>query len=216
MKGLKTMIIIEVQIILILLVYLVWKTIDMQEKVRRTNLYVHEAIRDTRFEEISQLNDLDILLGDPLASGTIIMYTKIDCEYCAGFFAETFPLIDSAYLKTGKLKLIIRYLPDLRDSISLEIIRYSYCMDQQGLFDDYLQHIGSGQDDFKGGLIVEAKNAKEMSSCIHSQGLNQYLISSATKARQAGINVTPFFIINGKELRGDRKFIKFKELIEQG
>ncbi len=216
MKGLKTIIIIEVQIILILLGYLVWKTIDLEEKVRRTNMFLHEAIRDTRFEEISQSNEMDIVLGDPVVSGTIIMYTKVDCEYCADFFKETFPLIDSAYLKTGKLKFIVRYLPDSRDSSSLELIRYSYCMDEQGLFYDYLSYNISGKADLPDGHLVLVKDTLALSMCYHAQQLNQYITSTATKARQAGINVTPFFIINGKELRGDRKFIKFKELIEQG
>ncbi|MEO5906862.1 MAG: thioredoxin domain-containing protein [Saprospiraceae bacterium] len=222
MKGLRTIIVIEVQIILILLAYLVWKTIELEEKVRRTNIFVHEAIRDTRFEELNQINEMDILLGDANASGTIIMYTKVDCAFCTGFFRETFPGIDSAYLKTGKIKFIIRYLPEHHDSSSLDMIRYAYCLNEQGIFGEYQRRLNAEEIDRPGLLFAKdllkanAKDTSQLAGCLKSQRLDSYLTGSAITARQAGVNVTPFFIINGKVLRGDRKFSKFKELIDQG
>ena len=217
----ETILLIELQLVLLLLVFLVWKMFDLEEKVRRTNMFVHEAIMDSRFEAIQEVNVDDIVLGDMSAAGTMIMYSSFNCDHCSNFFEETFPAIDSAFIQTGKIKMVVRYLPETNDTASFIPIRTAYCMDQEDSYPAFMQGWAKERNDktspdlAKKILTTMGRDTSGLSACLSSDKHDPFFKTNAQKAREAGVAGSPFFIINGKELRGDRKFTKFKALIDQ-
>ena len=53
----------------------------------------------------------DKVLGDGAAPITIIEYSSLACPHCAAFHTSTLPQIKTAYIDTGKAKLIYRDFP---------------------------------------------------------------------------------------------------------
>lgn len=61
----------------------------------------------------------DKVLGDPAAKVTVIEYASPTCPHCAIFSNDVLPAFKDAYVKTGKVKLIIR--PFARNTLDAAI-----------------------------------------------------------------------------------------------
>src|SRR5690606_9671548 len=53
----------------------------------------------------------DQVIGDANAPVTIVEYASMTCPHCASFHEHTFPALDDKYIKTGKVKFILREFP---------------------------------------------------------------------------------------------------------
>jgi protein-disulfide isomerase len=50
-------------------------------------------------------------LGAPHAPVTVIEYASLTCPHCARFAREVFPRLDEQYIRTGKVRFILREFP---------------------------------------------------------------------------------------------------------
>src|SRR3989344_396211 len=55
--------------------------------------------------------DDDAVLGDKKAKVTIIEFSDYECPFCGRHFSQTYPLIKSQYVDTGKVKIVFRDFP---------------------------------------------------------------------------------------------------------
>jgi glutaredoxin len=171
----------------------------IEEKVMRTNKFVFEAMQDARIKALRTIQSLDLVMGHDDADGTIIMYTKPSCDHCGDFFETTFPEIQRKLIDRGKARFIVRYLVNPNDSLEVNETMIIYCgMKDTGGFQ--IQTTGSS-----GAFVGTA--------CAGSEDIRTFIIETSRKARQAGIALTPTFLVNGIEISGNRNFTRFEELL---
>ncbi len=53
----------------------------------------------------------DPVLGNESAPITIVEYSDFQCDFCAQWFRNTYPLIKKRYIDTGKAKLVFKHYP---------------------------------------------------------------------------------------------------------
>jgi protein-disulfide isomerase len=53
----------------------------------------------------------DMVLGSATAPVTIIEYSSLTCSHCAAFAQNAFPMLQSKYIDTGKVRFVSREFP---------------------------------------------------------------------------------------------------------
>lgn len=183
-------------------------------------MFIHEGLKSTRFEDVQQVRDLDIVIGNENAPVAIIMYTRLSCEYCADFFETTYPELRSTFIEKGHARFIIRFLPDAKDRAAIDPIHYVYCLNNLKLFEEFNKKLITEKQNnpdiayINEFVVAHGVDTTGLAGCLSSDYLDNFIEQMAEKAQQAGIHGSPFFIINGEALRGSRKFSKFKTMIE--
>ncbi|MEA2113064.1 MAG: thioredoxin domain-containing protein [Patescibacteria group bacterium] len=173
----------------------------------------------------------EFFLGSPDAPVTIIGYSGHFCGHCANFHNNTLPLIMDEYIKSGQVKFAPRLLSPSELGIAV------LCAQEQGGFSEFNGYL------FKNGKEISAviKNARELNIEI-VEAITDYLKKTAgvleldqdkfnlcfdsgtyigsvekwfEQAREAGVEGTPTFFINGKQIVGNQPYSVFKSAIEE-
>ena len=209
-KNTTIFLIIELQIILALLIFGLYKIYDIERDVFLTNSFVVQALSDNKLNELQNVDDNDIILGDKNASVSIFMYTKFSCPYCKEFFEQTYPEIYQDFIASGQVNLVVRYLTT-PESAQGELVNMAYQSYFSGVFNEFTETISEFEEK---DLTEEQKN--EVYSYLGLQKdieYNKVIKEKYKQAFMAGVVRTPTFIINGKKILGNRKMKVFKEEI---
>ena len=76
----------------------------------------------------------DRVRGDQQAPVTLLEYSDYTCGYCEKFFEETWPLLFSDYIQTGKVRLIYRDFPRAISGPSVDTALAARCAGEQGQY----------------------------------------------------------------------------------
>src|SRR5215472_6664035 len=71
-------------------------------------------------------------LGDPKAPVTVIEYASLTCPHCARFAREVFPKLDEQYIRTGKVRFILREFPF--DPLGVGAFTLAHCVGNDKYF----------------------------------------------------------------------------------
>ncbi|MBV0892449.1 DsbA family protein [Paracoccus sp. Z118] len=154
----------------------------------------------------------DVVLGDESAPVTVIEYASFTCSHCANFHEESFPLLKSEYIDTGKVKFIQRDV--YFDQVGLWAGVLAHCGDNAKyypisgmLFDQQSEWLKAESGDQlaanlrKIGATAGFSN-EQMDACWADQERVEQLV--ATFQQNAGgddIQGTPTFIIGGEKVQ---------------
>ena len=72
--------------------------------------------------------------GNRDAPLTLLEYSDFTCGYCEKFFLETWPILFSEYVQTGKLRLVYRDFPRAPSGPSVETAQAARCAGEQGQY----------------------------------------------------------------------------------
>jgi protein-disulfide isomerase len=148
-----------------------------------------------------------IIIGDPEATKTLIVFYDYNCPHCRSFFTNTYPALYNEFVATKKLKISLKPVYLGNDPI----IKYSYqllpCLYNIGMFDELHQLLIKNHDliftsDFEvfiNTLVVENPSIEE---CISSNKNNLESNSNKTQLKKMGLNGTPTFVIGNKVFTG--------------
>ena len=156
--------------------------------------------------------DDDPVLGNPNAPLTIVEFSDFQCPFCAKFHAQTLPLINENYIKTGKIKFIYRDFPITGiHPNALPAALASECADDQGKFWPYHDKIFQNQNQWKDLELTQVMilfkqyaselklNEDEFVACLDSGKYVDEVNSDYQDGQKYGIEGTPgFFIGNDK------------------
>lgn len=159
------------------------------------------------------------VMGTPNAPITMVEYSDYGCGHCQAFALETFPLLETDYIDTGKVKFVVHpyYLGNPQMG---QATQAAWCAADQGKFFEY--HHALFED-------VQATSSPEtLIQLAASLGLNRdtfaQCLSSGQhyddveKARLAaekrGVNSTPTFYINNRRVVGN-DFPQIQKIINQ-
>lgn len=210
---------IEIQILLVFAWMNYQKVNELDAKVKRTNIFLHELYQDKGISSLERVDDYDVVIGNPDAPQSIVMYTRDGCSACEDFEMNAFPQLNENYIKTGKVKFILRKLYYPNDSVGGDMNKYAHFLSKEGkgqYDDEILSFYMTGNQDANqvpqmvGDLFPEDEKLIEYLS--DADILNNFRVK-IQMARKNGITKTPTFLINGQKLIGARKFSKFEELL---
>ncbi len=171
----------------------------------------------------------EMALGADDAPVTVIEYASLTCSHCAHWHEEVFPTVDEKYIKTGKVRFILREMPVVPAHPALVARSYAgsmlaRCAADAGGSDSYFslmdtlfetQEVWAFGEDARGELVKTAAAAgideAAFDACLQRADVKAHIdenISIATN--EFAIQGTPSFIINGKY----RRFGTFEEIFE--
>jgi len=164
----------------------------------------------------------DKVLGNGAAPITIIEYSSLACPHCASFHTTTLPQIKTAYIDTGKAKLIYRDFPIGTAAASAAMV--ARCSGDK-FFDliDLLyktQSTWASSSDTTSALKTTVAQAGLSSalvdSCLADTDLRNGIASiQSTAETKYGVNATPTFIFNEQQtLVGAYPFSTFDEILK--
>lgn len=162
----------------------------------------------------------DVVKGEENAPVTIIEYASMTCPHCAHFHETTFPALDEKYIKTGKVKFILREFPlDPRAEAGFMLARCAenkYYPMIDVLFKQ--QQSWAGVADAATALLNISKLAGFTQESFTACLTNQKLLDDVRAVRQAGadlgVSATPTFFINGKKYSGAMSIEQMSAIID--
>ena len=163
------------------------------------------------------------VMGSADAPVTMEEFSSLTCPHCANFHRDTLPKIKTAYIDTGKVKLIYRDFP--LGALAMAAAMLARCGTPERYF-GFLEVLFRGQQswatskDPRKELERVARFAgigkAEFDACLDNEALLKGIQERAAEAQSRfGIESTPTFIINGTKLGGALPFEDFQTVIEK-
>ncbi len=209
-----------------------------QDTARKQELEKHEqrmAELDTpkieTFNEISK--DHDPVLGDPDAPISIIEFSDYQCQFCARFYSDTLPLLNTQYIETGKVNLIFRDFPiEKIHSNAIPTALASECANEQGKFWEFHDMLFETQNTWKQNksdvMILTLKqfakelnlNQEQFDSCLDSGNYVEEVNQDMEDGRKYMVTGTPTFFVGNEEVGyssifGAQSFSDFRIMIDE-
>jgi protein-disulfide isomerase len=152
---------------------------------------------------------------------TLIEVSDFQCPYCRQFFEQTYRQLDSAYIRTGKVKLAFIHYPLPNHGQAFAASKAALCAGAQGKFwelHDRLfatQREWTGQPDapqrFARMAAAAGVNAQQYRDCVDNDRVSSIIVNDIMRASGGGVQGTPTFIFNGqKALSGALTFEQVK------
>jgi protein-disulfide isomerase len=161
----------------------------------------------------------DMVLGSATAPVTIVEYSSLTCPHCAAFAENVFPMLQSKYIDTGKVRFVSREFPlDLKAAAASILARCIARDDGPKFFEvtmmmfhrqqelvehttDTLTDIGS-----KYGM-----SQQDVEGCVKNDAALDKLQADQNFAYgQLKVEATPTFFINGQKVKGSMSFEEFE------
>ena len=173
-------------------------------------------------EDLLKVQADDETIGNLNAPVVIIEYSSLGCPHCQRFHKDSFKAIKKDYIDTSKVLYVYRNFPTNRAALSAS--KLALCVGKDKFF-TMLSALFESQsswaytDKFMDGLLNIAKlsgmTEEQFNKCQKDTALENKIISGAMKATNTlKIEGTPFFIINGEKIEGEKPTQFFKDIIE--
>jgi protein-disulfide isomerase len=163
--------------------------------------------------------------GSPAAPVTVYEMSDFQCPYCRRFALETFPVIDSLYVRSGKVRWVFINFP--LTSIHVNAVAaagIALCAAKQGAFwpvHDLLYRYQSQWSDLKepGDFLLSLADSAHiakaaLTECVRSSGTSNEVRADAEGASRAGAASTPAFYIEGGLLVGAQPVATFRQVLD--
>ena len=172
--------------------------------------------------------DRNRMKGAESAQVTIVEISDFQCPYCAEFAQRTYPRIDSAYIATGRARMLYIHLPLGNHPEAFRASEASMCAGAQGRFWEMHDRLFATQRDWSGAVDAVRRfegMAEELEldmgayrDCTLNGRTASIIVGDAMQAATAGISGTPSFIINApggqRALSGAVPFEQFAEALD--
>jgi protein-disulfide isomerase len=160
--------------------------------------------------------------GPQGAKVSIIAYSDFGCSHCGNFALGQAKQLRAEYEPVGSVRFEYRHFiinpPDTANAANA-----AECAADQGRFWDYhdllFSQQGVTQSPFaKVGLKQYAQqlglNAQQFDACVDQDVHLDKVYRDTAEGKDAGVQGTPTFFINGKSIPGEVSYAQFKEAVE--
>jgi protein-disulfide isomerase len=163
--------------------------------------------------------------GSEQAPVTIVEVSDFQCPFCRQFTEEAYKQIDSAYIRTGKAKMVFISYPIPQHAEAWAATEAAYCAGAQGQFWPMHDRLFATQRDWSGKGDPAARfarfatelrlDAAAYRTCVEQDQVASMIVNDVMQASSAGITGTPTFIFNGQSaVSGAAPFAEFQKAIE--
>ncbi len=146
------------------------------------------------------LREDDRVRGDQQAPVTLLEYSDFTCGFCEKFFQETWPLLNSEYIKTGKLRLIYRDFPRAISGPSIDTAMAARCAGEQGQYWSMHDRLFSSRRKFSSDQLQQQAedlrlNIRQYSECVQAERYMESIYRDRMEGGSIGVRGTPHFIL---------------------
>lgn len=170
--------------------------------------------------------------GSSSARLAIVEFSDFQCSYCLSYVTETFPQIDKAYIKTGKLKYFFRNLPLTNGHPNaFRAAEAARCAAEQGKFWEAHDRFFANQDtlnpnDWPQHAEALRLDTAKFDECLLKGKYDAEINKDVEEAARLGLNGTPAFLIGvlapdgqhlsvHKVILGAEPFESFKQALDE-
>ena len=168
----------------------------------------------------------DYFKGRADAPITIIDWSNFQCGYCLEHVRVTIPLLEEAYIETGRVRYIHRPMvfeeTGQRGYLAAEAL---YCAGEAGRFWEMHDWLFFNVDrwgaapDVVSAIVQESApelglDGAALESCLREERYRGHVEALAQDARARGVTGTPSFLVGDQLLHGWQPFDQFKAIIE--
>jgi len=171
-------------------------------------------------------------LGDPKAKVTLVEFSDYECPLSGQYFNWTMRQIVDDYVKTGKVKYVIRDFPlESIHPLAEKAAEAAHCAGEQGKYWAMHDRLLNNQASLQPEILplhadVLRLNGPKFRQCLGSNRYTNAVRESAALAKTAGSQGTPAFFLgltdpDGSKLQavtyiaGAQPYAIFKETIEE-
>jgi protein-disulfide isomerase len=143
--------------------------------------------------------------GPEGAQVTIVEISDFQCPYCREFAVNTYPRVDSAYVRTGKARIVYMNLPLSMHANAFPAAEAALCAGAQGKFWPMHDRLFATQREWSAETDAVQRFERmaqalqlDMAAyrdCTVSDRTAPLIINDAMQAAEAGIRGTPAFIL---------------------
>jgi protein-disulfide isomerase len=157
----------------------------------------------------------DMVLGSTNAPVTIVEYSSLTCPHCAAFAENVFPMLQSKYIDTGKVRFVSREFPlDVKAAAGSMLARCAASGDASKFFEATMMLFKQQQE-------LVAHTTETLTQIGAKFGMAQASVESCVKDDatldklqadqnfafgQLKVEATPTFFINGEKVKGSMSF----------
>lgn len=163
--------------------------------------------------------------GADSAPVTLFEVSDFQCPYCRQFAETTYRQLDSAYIRTGKVRLVFINYPIPSHGQAWAASEAAMCAGAQGKFWEMHDRLFATQREWNGspdavsrfaGLAGDLKlDPAAFRACTEGDQTASIILSDVMQAAGAGIRGTPTFVVNGnKTISGAIPFADLSREIE--
>ena len=165
----------------------------------------------------------DMSLGSPQAAVTVIEYASVSCTHCAQWNKDVFPAFKAKYIDTGKVNYVFREFITAPPQLAAAGFLLARCAGKDKYF-GVLDQVFHAQDeifrtgDIRTPLVAIAAqaglNEQQFTACVSDEkALNALQTRVEKYAKEAQINGTPTFVVNGTKLDGEQSLAQLDTAI---
>jgi protein-disulfide isomerase len=144
------------------------------------------------------------------AKVTVVEYASPTCPHCAMWQQKTWPAFKAKYVDTNKVRYVFRELPTDPVPIAAAGILLARCAGPDKYF-DVMHELLASQDEWRSGAITPRAsliktagsfgiNEAKFQECTTDEKATADLSKRIQVAINAGVNGTPTFVVNGKQV----------------
>lgn len=190
-----------------------------------TNAPVLSPISSAEAQEIDTSGVMEITMGDPNASITVIEYASYTCPHCARFHEDVFKDLKTNYIDTGKINFVYREV--YFDRLGLWAGMLARCAGPDGYFDVanllYEQQAdwarAGDPADVAAALrrlgLSAGMSGEQIDACLQDGDKAQAMVAVFQQNAEAdNVRATPSFFING-EPYSNMSYADFSALLNE-
>lgn len=170
-------------------------------------------------------------MGDKNAPVTVIEFSDYQCSFCARHSRQTLPQIVTDYVKTGKVKYVLRDFPlEGMHPAAVKAAEAARCAGEQGKYWEMHDRLLSSQraldqKELPGYATTLGLDVPKFQECVDSGKYTPQVRKDLEEALKAGVSGTPTFFLGRTErndpnikatkmLEGAQPYPSFKEAID--
>ncbi|HEX7240603.1 MAG TPA: DsbA family protein [Longimicrobiaceae bacterium] len=163
--------------------------------------------------------------GPESAPVTVVEVSDFQCPYCRRFAEDAYRQFDSAYVKTGKARLVFINYPVPNHPQAWAASEAAMCAGAQDAFWPMHDRLFATQAEWSGGgnpgerflrLATELKlDVAAFRRCVDEDQVAPLIMGDAMQAAGAGLQGTPTFILNNQHvITGAQPFSEFSKAMD--
>jgi protein-disulfide isomerase len=169
--------------------------------------------------------------GEKDAKVTLIEFTDYQCPFCSRHFRETMPQIVTDYVKTGKVKYVLKEFPlESIHPLAFKAAEAASCAGEQGKYWEMHDRLFTNQNalaaqQLPGHADAVGLDAAKFKSCLEGGQYAAKIRKDLADAQKAGATGTPTFLLGitdpmatevktVRKLVGAQPYAAFKDAID--
>lgn len=174
-------------------------------------------LREPPLPEVTIATGGDPVSGPENAHVTVVEFSDYNCSACKQHH-DTVQQLRKKY--DGKIRWVFKHLPQDKEHPSAKAAEAALCADDQGKFWEFNDLLFSSDTNLSPeqikqyGILTEL-DMDTFDQCVGARSHRKDIERNMKEAREAGVSMTPSFVINGKLVQGGPTADSFSAIVDK-